>query len=475
MIGFDEAARATGGRWLAEPAPEAAPLSGGAFDTRNLGTAEIFFALAGEGGDGHDYLPRLENSSVRLAVVSREAPLGAWRGAVLLVEDTLAALAALAGFMARKYNPRVVAITGSYGKTTTKEVVAHVLSGGLRVLKSEGSLNNEIGVPITLLGLNDSHQVAVLEYSARKPGDIAYLCRIAPPDIAVLLTVGHAHIGVFGSREAIYRTKGEIFSAVKPGGLCLAGAHDPRLVELAGGSRVSSFGRDSGDYRAAGIHYDEQGRQCFTGINGETTLALQAGMPGPHGCEPVLVAWAVARELGLDDELVAARGAMHPEQKGRAVLSRTANGAVLIDDCYNASPETVVNLLGILASRPEAGKVLVLGPLAELEEGLDQSAAIIAGHLHPPLTRCLVYQPGGGPLGRRMAELSPGVVPSTVETPEQLLEQLAPLDAPGNVIGIKGARSAHMERFVALLEGRSVKCRKHPCGLLKYCTVCEML
>lgn len=476
MITLAEAAAATGGRWLAQPLPPETPVQGGAFDTRALGDAEAFFALVGEQGDGHAHLDQLAGSAVKLAVVSRETLPAGFGGAVLLVADTLAALGQLGAAALAKYRPRVVAITGSYGKTTTKEVVAHTLAGARRVLKTEGSLNNEIGVPITLLRLDGTQDTAVLEFSARKPGDIAYLGRIAPPDVAVLLTVGHAHIGVFGSQEAIYRTKGEIFDRLTPEGLALVGAHDPRLAALAAGHRVRSFGLEAGDVRAEAIGYDAEGRQVFTGVQDGTGLPLRAGQPGPHGAEAVLVAWAVARELGLPDALVAERAGVHPAQKGRAVVLAGAGGATLVDDCYNASPETVVNLIGILRHRPEPEKVLVLGPLAELEAGLGESAAQIAAYLGPPLSACVVYDPASSVLAERLRAAADGRTEVRhVAVQSELVAALRALDAPGRVIGIKGARSAHMERFIEALRGTDVTCERHPCGLLAYCTDCERL
>ncbi|HKI97764.1 MAG TPA: UDP-N-acetylmuramoyl-tripeptide--D-alanyl-D-alanine ligase [bacterium] len=479
MITLAEAAQATGGEWLAQPLPPETPLQGGAFDTRALDGAGIFFALSGEHSDGHAYLPRLAGSSVRLAVVARPADAGDYGGALLRVADPLAALAAMAHFLVEKYHPTVVAITGSYGKTTAKEVIAHVLAGQQRVLKSPGSLNNEIGVPVTLLGLDGSQDTVVLEYSARKPGDIDYLSRIAPPDVAVLLAVGQAHIGVFGSQEAIFRAKGEIFHHLRPGGTAIVGAAQPRLREMAAPHRVLSFGAEAGDFHAEDIAFDAEGHQCFTAVRGSgpdaVRLPLRAGMPGPHGCEPVLAAWAVAHTLGLSDRLVTERGGVAPGQKGRLRVVPAQGGATLIDDCYNASPETVANLIGTLNARPEGDKVLVLGPLAELEEGLRDSARAIAERLRPPLARCLVYDPRGSLLAEHLQAGAQGVDVVHVASQPALMAALRELDAPGRIIGIKGARSAHMERFILALQGVPVGCQRHPCSLLKYCTDCELL
>ncbi len=476
MITLSEAQRATGGQWLAQPLPADMPLQGGCFDTRAIDGKQVFFALQGEQADGHDYLPRLAGTAVRLAVVSREVSIPGYDGAVLRVHDVLAALAALAGFVVRKHAPKVVALTGSYGKTTTKEVVAHVLEGALRVLKTPGSLNNEIGVPIALLDLDGSHDVAVLEFSARKPGDIDYLGRIAPPHIAVLLAVGHAHIGVFGSREAIYRTKGEIFQRLRSGGLAIVNGDDPRLAELAAGQRLVSFGRDDGTYYAEQVRFDALGRQHFTARCADGHLDCHAGSPGPHGLFPILVAWAVARELGLPDALVAGRCGVHPAQKGRAMPIPGPGGAVLIDDTYNASPETVVNLIGTLAAIEATERILVLGHLSELEAGLGDSVPHIAQALTAPLTDVWVHAPHMPDFARQLAAAAGSSVPVHVEPDlARLIATLRARDRQGVVMGFKGARSAHLERAVQGLLGVAVTCRLPSCGLLMACSSCQQL
>ena len=501
MLTLAEAAQCTGGEWISQPLPPQTPLRGGAFDTRDLGQAQIFFALAGEGAgaDGHDHLPKLAGTGIQLAVVSRAVEIPGFAGAVLRVPDTLAAMAHMARHVVQKHAPRVVAVTGSFGKTTAKEEIAWVLSGAEwgpdAVLKSPGSHNNEIGIPITLLGLGPEHTVCVLEYSARKEGDIAYLCGIAPPDVALLLAVGHAHIGVFGGLEQIYRAKGEIFTHMAPGGLALAGSADPRLRTLAGSARVQTFGPTAGhtagegtgenageiavDFAAEEITLDGEGRQVFTGVCAAdgTRLPLRASLPGPHGCEPVLAAWAVARALGLPDDVVTNRAGGAPAQKGRLRVLKASGGAALLDDCYNASPETIINLIQTLKARPERDKVLVLGPLAELEEGLGETARRIAAALTAPLGRCIMHDPRSDALYRQVLEHLPSGAPEMAFTASQtdLVANLKGLDAPGRVVGIKGARSAHMERAVAALQGTHVACTRHPCPWLRYCTDCDRL
>lgn len=473
MITMAEAAQATGGEWLSQPHPMEMPVYRGAFDTRNLHGAEIFFALPGEGADGHQFLAKLKGGPVKLALVSREEIPPGISANLLRVPDVLAALGQLGACFLRKYRPKVVAITGSYGKTTAKEVIAHVLARGRRVLKTPGSHNNEIGLPLALLELDGSQDTAVLEYSARKEGDIEYLGAIAPPDIAVLLAVGRAHVGVFGSQEAIYRAKGEIFNHLNPEGLALVGAEDPRLAQSAAGHRTLTFGRDTGDFHARDISTDAKGRQQFTGLHGQAALALRSGIPGPHGLYPLLAAWAVARELGLSDEQVAARPAFDPGQKGRAVLLQAPGGADVLDDSYNASPETVLNLIATLGSMAGNERILVLGSLSELEEGLGPTVEIIGRALAPPLDQCLVYAPATPGFAEDLAGLAAGCPVREFGTLDELIAALRKLDAPGRVIGIKGARAAHMERAVRGLLGAGITCRLETCGLLMSCTDCD--
>jgi UDP-N-acetylmuramoyl-tripeptide--D-alanyl-D-alanine ligase len=474
MITLEQARRATGGSWLRQPLPEGTPLRGGAFDTRDLSDADIFFALRGERADGHDFLARLDGSAVKLAVVARPVDAPRFGGAVLRVTDTLDALGRMARFLADAFRPKIVAITGSHGKTTAKEVVAHVLAGRRRVLHSPGSLNNEIGVPIALLGLDGSQDTCVLEFSARKAGDIAYLGAIAPPDIAVVTAIGHAHVGVFGSVEAIYRAKAEIFRFLRPGGLALVNGEDARLIELAAGHRTLSFGR-RGDYRAEGIETDGAGRQSFTGVHGAARLAFRSEISGAHGLYPILIAWAVARELGVPDEDVAARAGRDPGLKGRAMTLKGPGGATLLDDTYNASPETVRNLIATLASLAEPEKILVLGRLAELEEGLAESAALIGEALRPPLSDVYVHAPGQAELFAGLQAAARGVRLHAVAGQPELIGALRDRDRPGTAIGLKAARSAHLERVVHGLLGARIDCALSPCPLLKHCTDCEAM
>ena len=475
MISPAEALRATGGRWLRPPEAPEAPLRGAHFDTRRLAGEELFFALAGSGGDGHAHLHRLAGTAVRLAVVQREAPAPGYGGALLAVDDTRRALQAMAAFLVEKHAPTVVAVTGSYGKTTAKEAIAHVLAGGVTVLRTPGSYNNEIGVPLALLGLDGSQRAAVLEFSARHEGDIDLLGRIAPPHVAVLMGVGRAHIGVFGSAEAIYRAKGEVFTHLRPGGLAVVAAADPRLRALAAGHRTATFGRGAADFRCEALETGSDGRQCFLGVHGEARVPFRTAGPGAHGFLPLLAAWAVARELGLPDALAAERAATVPVLKHRSQGLRAPGGALVLDDTYNASPETIRGLVATLAGLPQPEKVLVLGHPHELEAGLAESARLVAEVLAPPLTACLVHDPDHPAWAAHLAAGARGVPVRAVPRLGDLIAELRALDAPQRAIALKAGRAAHLERAVAGLMGARVGCPLTECDLLQSCLDCPAL
>ena len=475
MITLAEAQAATQGEWLASPLTPDTTLLGGTVDTRKLAGADVFIALKGERTDGHEFLSSLAGSDIKLALVSRDVEVPGFGGNILRVEDTLVALGQLGAAAVEKHRPKVVAITGSYGKTTAKEVIAHILDTHRKVLKTPGSFNNEIGLPLSLLRLDGSQDTAVLEFSARNPGDIAYLSRIAPPDVAILLAVGRAHIGVFGSQEAIYKTKGEIFQYLRPDGLAIVGAEDPRLAQLAAGHPTVSFGRGCGDYRAENVTENELGCQGFEAVHEGQRINLQSGIPGPHGLYPLLAAWAVAQALGVPDSEVVARAGFHPGQKGRAMPLKGPGGSYILDDTYNASPETVSNLARTLASLPGERRILVLGHLSELEDGLEASSAAIAESIGSTVDELWVCAPQQPAFADQLAQQMNGVSVRAFSGHGEVITALQGVERSGVVIGLKGARSAHMERVVEGVMDRKMDCHLPACGLIIHCTDCGKL
>ena len=337
-------------------------------DTRTLRAGSLFVALKGEKFDGHAFLNSAAEKGAIAAMVSsriENSPLP-----LLVAPDTLVALGSLGRCVRELSSACVVGITGSVGKTTTKALTSLAVSS-LSVLRTAGNQNNEIGVPLTLLDLETHHQAAIVEMAMRAPGEIAYLSEIAQPDIAVITNIGLSHIGRLGSKEAIADAKAEIFTGLRPGGVAILNRDEPffeRLVAAAAGARVVSFGLspdsdvsacDVEDHGILGVSF------CCRASGSETQVSLSSG--GVHLVLNSLAAIAVAIALQIPLEDAASALQSFSTAAGRGALLSTADGRVVIDDAYNASPDSVEAALRQLASTPEyPRRVAVLGDMLEM-------------------------------------------------------------------------------------------------------------
>ena len=336
-------------------------------DSREVKPGGVFFALRGHEMDGNEFVGDAIARGAAAVVAERktEIPTGIVE---VLVPDTWEALYALATHALRRVQPLVVAITGSNGKTSTKEMVAAILAQHFNVLKTEGNLNTETGVPLTILGLEPHHSALVLEMGMQRPGDIGRLARLARPVIGVVTNVGVVHIEFFRSREELARAKGELVAALPEEGLAVLNADNefyPLLAQMTS-ARVASFGGDHGDYRVEGFHALEGGGSGFTvrGVDVRLTLA------GRHQALNAAAALAAGDFAGVP--LVVGAGAL----AGVTVEHRlqevaTAGGYSIIDDAYNASPESMLAAFDAVAEAgalaPRKGRLLaVLGEMREL-------------------------------------------------------------------------------------------------------------
>ncbi len=356
-------------RWLKCAVPDSAaaqPVMGASTDTRSLQPGNLFFALCGERFDGHDHLPAALERGAVAAVVRRFLPEVALPQ--LVVADPLAALHTVAQCWRRACPAQVVAVTGSAGKTTVKQLLAAMCSAAGSTLATEGNLNNDIGVPLTLLKLSREHRFAVIEMGANHVGEIARLTALAAPHIGVVTMAGRAHMGEFGSVEAIVRAKGELFAGLAPEATAIMNADDAGFAywQAHCPARQHSFsltaqpgaqwqGRyDAAEHRLA---VDEAGTALLT--------ALPVPLPGAHNAQNVLAAVAVARAAGLSVEIIHHGLAQFVPPAGRMAVHALPSGAVLIDDTYNANPESMRAALNELARRP-GRRVAVLGDMGEL-------------------------------------------------------------------------------------------------------------
>src|SRR6266705_2559958 len=334
-------AQITGGQ-LCHGDPDAMVSGEVVIDSRRAGPEGLFAAVAGERSDGHDFAAAAVAAGATAVLATRPVPVPS-----VLVADVPAALAALARSVVDALPAvRIAGITGSSGKTSTKDLAAQLVERLGPTIAPAGSFNNEFGHPLTVLRADASTRYLVLELSARGLGHIAYLCRVAPPRYGVVLNVGHAHAGEFGGLGQVARAKGELPEALPADGVAILNADDPRVLAMAARTRarVVTFGvRDPGALvRAADVRLDDLGRPSFTLLTPEGSAPVTLRLHGAHNVPNALAAAALARELGMDlDGIADGLGAAVARSRWRMEVRRRADGVTVINDAYNANPESV--------------------------------------------------------------------------------------------------------------------------------------
>jgi UDP-N-acetylmuramoyl-tripeptide--D-alanyl-D-alanine ligase len=336
-------------------------------DSRSTKAGDCFFAIGGENFDGHDYVCDAFAKGAVCAVVSKDIDEEKSAGKCLLkVEDTVKALGELAREYRRRTGYKVVAITGSAGKTTTRQIIYHVLSTHFRVYQSPKSFNNQIGLPLTLLGAGADDQIVIAELGSNHPGEISYLTRIAEPDIAVVTNVHPAHLEGFGDLQTIIQEKSSISEGLRPDGVLIINADFERLLEAcrAKGLKFTTFGKSDGcDYQAGNIHLDgPTSRFTIDGVEVYLPLA------GPGNVENALAAWVVCSKFGLTiDDFAQAIETFSPVSMRTELLQ--IGTLTVLSDCYNANPASMRNALDILANlgkTAQGREVFICGDMAEL-------------------------------------------------------------------------------------------------------------
>jgi UDP-N-acetylmuramoyl-tripeptide--D-alanyl-D-alanine ligase len=416
-------------------------------------------ALRGERDDGHAYVTEAVRRGAAAALVER--PVALHEGtdaAVIQVPDTLHALQELAAWWRSRSAVRVVGITGSTGKTMAKEVVADVLSAGMEVLRNEGNLNSETGLPLTLLLLEPRHRAAVLEMSMYTEGEIARLAEIAEPEVGVVLAVHPTHLERAGSLDAIARAKSELPAALPPDGLAVLNADDPRVAAMRGVTRaeVRTFGLSAGaDVRAEEVASLGLDGTVFTLRTPWGTRRVRSGTPGRHLVPHALAAVAVAERFGLPTAEIDAALSAGSRASHRMAIAESASSATVIDDTYNASPVSVSAALEFLAETPVGPgrrRYAVLGDMLELgpdEERLHREIGAKAAGLVDGLVTV-------GERGRWIAEAARAAGLGRVATAPDSLEAAAVLErelAPGagDLLLIKGSRGVQLDLLVAAI------------------------
>lgn len=416
-------------------------------DSRRVGSGQLFVALKGERHDGHDHVAAAASAGAGAALVSRTLDLPLPQ---VVVADTVVALGNMAHAVRMQRRARVIGITGSNGKTTVKTLTAAILARFGRTHVNAGNFNNEIGLPLTLLGMPEETDFAVLEMGAGKPGDIDYLAAIARPEIGLVNIIAPAHLERMGSLQTIAETKGALYSALPPGGTAILNADDPfagYFEGLAGKRRVLRFGLDHDAEIGAEILEMHADGSCFVLSTPQGDAEIRLPLPGRHNISNALAAASIACALDVPMEHIT-HGLHHAGAVPGRLRSRAmAGGWTLIDDSYNANPSSLRAAIDTLALA--AGPAwLVLGDMAELgpdardlhaqagayarEHGVERLFAV------GPLTRAAVDAFGGG--GEHF------------ENQAQLVAALRVSIDAGVTCLVKGSRSAGMDHVVAMLE-----------------------
>ena len=450
-LSLEQVARACGGVLVG--GDPAAPVLGVVADSRDAHPGALFVAISGERVDGHDFAA----AAVGAGAV---AVLGARALAVptIVVDDPVTALGRLATHtLARLPEMTVVAITGSSGKTSTKDLIAQVVDPP--VVSPMGSYNTEVGLPLTVLRVDESTRVLVLEMGMRGLGHIRTLCRIARPDISVVTNVGTAHLELLGTRENIALAKGEIVEELDPEGIAILNADDPRVAAMARRTRgrVVTYGTGSdADIRAEGVVLDEQARPGFTLSHGSRSAWVSLPMHGVHMVSNALAAAAVGLVTGVDLHDVTRRLAQAvPRSRWRMEVSERSDGTVIVNDAYNANPESMRAGLEALAAM--AGGRTTWAVLGEMKEIGPQSGseheAIGAYAQRLGIARIIAVGAGAEAIaiGARAAGHTEAIA---VDSVDEALAELAAGVRPGDVVLVKASRSVGLEAVAArLLEG----------------------
>jgi len=457
-IRLDELVAATGGRILGPTTVTS--FSTAAVDSRHAAPGSLFVALRGERVDGHAFVAEAAANGAVAALVERPVPLpDAVTMALVQVADPLAALQDLAAWWRRRFAVRVTGITGSTGKTIAKEMVADVLGRTRTVLRNEGNLNSESGLPMTLLRLDPQHELAVLEMSMYTEGEIARLAEIARPEVGVVLAVHPTHLERAGSIEAIARAKAELPAALPRDGMAVLNADDSRVAAMANvtAARVRTFGLGPGAMvRATDIESMGLGGTVFTLQSPWGTRRLRSATPGRHLVPHALAAAAVAErfEVPFDEVEAALATGSHADHRMEVVAA--GSGATLIDDTYNASPVSVAAALDFLGETPLAAgrrRYAVLGDMLELGPDEERQHREIGARAAGLVEGLLAV----GERGRWIAEAARQAGLDRVSTAADVDEAVSVFDrsipaGPGDLVLVKGSRGVELDRLVAALD-----------------------
>ncbi len=467
LFTLEEILEVTGGCLLAGEARGRVGVQRVTTDSRAVRRGDLFVALLGERHNGHDFVTDAVRRGAAGAIVQKAMALPGGAAGVpgrpflVKVPDTLAAFQQLAAQHRSRFRIPLVAVTGSNGKTTTKDMVALVLAERGRVLKTEGNLNNRIGVPQTLLRLTTHHDAAVVEMGVDHQGQTSRLCELARPTIGLITNVGPDHLEFFGSLEASAQAKGELLDQLPPDGAVVLNADDPYYEYLASRARcrVIAFGlAATADVRAGAVAQDEGGARFGLLLPGRTRpVPVRLRVPGLHNVANALAASAVGHVLGLSGAAIA-RGLARFRAAAMRSQVVTVSGIRIINDCYNANPASMKAAVDLLAQLGRGGRTLaVLGDMLELGREAETWHREVGAYL---AERGISFLIACGALGRHLAEGArraglPAEQVRETEDAEEAAGLAGRLVCPGDTVLVKASRGMRLERVVEALMERT--------------------
>ena len=426
-------------------------VAGVSIDTRTLREGELFVAIQGERFDGHDFVRDAFGRGAVAAVVATTAGSEADGKPLIPVIDTIDALQRLAAWYRARFELPVVAVTGTNGKTTTKDMTAAVLSEGLRTMKTDGNLNNHIGVPLTLLGLSSDHEVAVVEMGMNHPGEMGLLAELARPTIGVITNVAEAHMEGMGSLEAIAEAKGELLEALPPEGTAVLNADDARVMSQAKrtSARVVTFGLSPD----AGTRAVDVRDGAVVSFDLDRGGSVELPVPGRHNVMNALAALAVGEVLGIDREAAIEGLSSFEPSPMRMSISRVG-GWIVLNDAYNANPGSLgaalESLVALAGGRPTVAALGAMLELGSRTRDAHREAGLLVAE--KGIDHLLLF--GREIEALREGALAGGMPPGRArlfDDKTALVEALRRLSDDDAVLLVKGSRAMRMEEVVELL------------------------
>ncbi|MEW6410521.1 MAG: UDP-N-acetylmuramoyl-tripeptide--D-alanyl-D-alanine ligase [Nitrospirota bacterium] len=440
MFTVEDILKATGGRLLR--GEKGSVFSGVSIDSRTIKSGELFIALKGNRLDGHDFIEDAAKNDAAGVIISSPFTIHGSQlkeKAVMTVDDTLSALQKIAHYWRMKFDIPVVAVTGTNGKTTTKEMIASIIKTMMPVLSTEGNLNNHIGVPLTLLRLRESHRIAVIEMGMSNTGEIKRLCEISVPTIGVITNIGPAHLATLGNIENVLKAKMELAESVSD--TLIINADDPYL---------SSFRLQTSDFRLLTFGFGES-----ADVKAEVLKDIHLSLPGRHNIYNALASYAVAIALGIDIEKIKSGLESFKSVKGRSEILEI-KGRKIINDSYNANPKSMESAIELLLSMKGNGKaVAVLGDMFELGAAGEDAHKALGSYI-ADIKKIDIFIAVGTLMSIAADKAKEaGMQEDSVllfGDPEDVAEVIMNITDKGDTVLVKGSRAMAMERIIERIE-----------------------